>query len=144
MCFQTVSTQYQWFSYLTLTKYVFGVGADSNLRRYADRNVCGEWLSRNHVHFCNHSQICKSAPVHRDGPNIYSTCGTACASKVPPPNTNEPRTSEPPNSAFMSSGLPRNNADTTRSHSRPNQMGMCDVSTLVNDFNSKRNLLIAC
>ena len=90
--------------------------------------MCGEKLAQNHVHFCNHSQICKSAPVHRDGPNIYSTCGTACASKLPPPNTNEPRSSEPPNSAFMSSGLPRNNADTTRSHSRPNQIGMCDVS----------------
>ena len=77
----------------------------------------------------------------------------ACASKLQVggslPNPNKLRTSDTPKSAFMSSASPNNffdnnwespswssestrtYANTTRSHTRPNQMRMCDVSTLI-------------
>ena len=41
----------------------------------------------------------------------------------------------------MSSEPTRNNTDITRSHSLPNQIGMCDVSTLIYDSGPKQNCL---
>ena len=89
--------------------------------------------------------------MYKDGPKSYSTCGMACASKLQAacdlPNANEPPTSNPPNlnGAFMSSSLPRNNTDITRSHSesRSNQtlLEMCDASTLIYDSDRKRTCL---
>ena len=111
----------------------------------------------------NHSQICHDAPALR-GRNISSTCGMACASKLQAasglPDPDKPRTSDPPNSAFMSSAPPnifdnnwaspkrsseptRTYADITRPYSRPNQMiRMCDVSTLIYDSDPKQNCLL--
>ena len=79
--------------------------------------------------------------MYRNGTNIYPTCGMACASNLRAPcgpsNTDKAQaqapTLDPPNGAFMSSGVPRNNANITGSDSgsRPNQsqIGMCNVST---------------
>ena len=104
--------------------------------------MCGEYLVQNVVYFSNHTQVCNDAPAYRDGPNVYSTCGRACASLLRSaydlPNTNNPPISEsfPPNSALA----PRNNADIARSDSRPYQMGLCDVSTPI--YDSERHCLL--
>ena len=67
--------------------------------------------------------------------NIYPTCGMACATNLrvscglPNSNKSQAPTSDPPNSAFVSSGVPSslNNADITplSSQSRPNQILGC-------------------
>ena len=63
--------------------------------------MCGEYLAQNLVHFSNHSQICNVAPVYSDGTFVYPTCGIKCYSTLRDacdlPNTNKPRTTDPPN-----------------------------------------------
>ena len=57
--------------------------------------------------------------MYRNGPNIYPTCGMACASKLCPPKTNDPHTSHSRN--MSSASVPtRTYADTP--------IGMCVVS----------------
>jgi hypothetical protein len=84
--------------------------------------------------------MCNDAPVYNDGANISATCGTACASELQEASglsiPNKPRTSDPPNRAFISSAPPnifdndwespsqpsgRKYTDIARSHARPNQ-----------------------
>ena len=96
--------------------------------------------------FHEHSQICHVEPAVGSGVN--PTCGKKCASKLQAssglPDPNHPRISGPSRNSSLvgwpslpswsllpswSDSAP--SATQTRSQSRPNQLRMCDVSTLV-------------
>ena len=107
---------------------------------YADKPiemcVVSSYYSKNIVRI-NYSQICNSAPVYIDGPKIYPTCGMACTSKLlranDLPNTNKPRTSDPP-SMSSAPNIFDKNRESPRSTSKPTRtfantpIEMCVVS----------------
>ena len=112
-------------------------------RTYADRSIQMCVVSISHKMLSILVTLHRSAMTHPHIGIIYYTCRRACASKLRStydlPNTNKPPISE---SYLSNSALALwNNADIAGSDSRPYQMGMCDIITLIYHSDTKWNCL---